>query len=255
LGYYGLPERSDANLKFEIPIDTQKRVYLVRQAMKAFEAEPLLLVWFSDWSVGPSDQRMHIFDRFRMSYGETRRLIDSPGHLFDHTEMEDATSFVTFAPLFLWNCYVTNPNRSKLLYFSHDEYGVVKGVELPGDVRIRSVSGDKVTPRVLPLWSKDFREAPAGDPIGCPVSVGEMVEYVNALLPFIVQPRNFEFIQKGQLERSSYWLWAFYGDDGRRWNICVFSGPDAPGTWMCADNNPYDLNDRDYVIAIHNKEY
>lgn len=116
-----------------------------------------------------------------------------------------------------------------------------------------------VRPRVLPVWSTDFREAPAGDPIGCPVSVGEMMEYVNPLLPFSIQPGNLEFIQKGQLEGSSYWLWAFYGDDGRRWNICIFSGSSLPGrsmrTWMCADNNPYDLTDRDYVAAIHNEEY
>jgi hypothetical protein len=198
----GLPERSDANLRFEIPRDTQKRISLVGQAMKAFEDEPSLLVWFDDWSVWPSGQRMHVFDRFRMSYGETRPLIESPAHLFDQTEIEDATSFVTFAALFLWDCYVTNPNRSKLLYFSHDEYGLTKGIQLPEGVKVRRAAGDRVRPRVLPVWSTDFRETAAGDPIGCPVSVGEMVEYVNPLLPFSVQPGNLEFIQKGQLEGS-----------------------------------------------------
>jgi hypothetical protein len=130
----GLPERSDADLKFKIPGDAQKRVYLVSQAMKAFDKEPMFLVWFDDWSVWPSGQRMHVFDRFRMSYGETRRLIESPGHVFDQTEGEDATSFVTIAVLFLWDCYVVNPSRSKLLYFSHDEYGVTKGVRLQESV-------------------------------------------------------------------------------------------------------------------------
>jgi hypothetical protein len=104
----GLPERSDADLKFEIPRDAQKRVYLVKQAMEAFAGEPSYLVWFDDWSVWPSGQRMHVFDRFRLSYGETRRLIDSPGHVFDQKEIEDATSFVTIAVLFLWDCYVVS---------------------------------------------------------------------------------------------------------------------------------------------------
>jgi hypothetical protein len=135
LSRWGLPERSDAHLKFEIPPDAQKRVYLVNQAMEALGDESHFLVWFDDWSVWPSGQRMHVFDRFRMSYGETRRLIDSPGHLFDGTEIEDGTSFVTIAALFLWDCYVVNPGRSKLLYLSHDEYGVTKGVDLEDKVK------------------------------------------------------------------------------------------------------------------------
>jgi hypothetical protein len=26
-------------------------------------------------------------------------------------------------------------------------------------------------------------------------------------------------------------------------------------TWMCADNNPYDLNDLEYIHAIYHQEY
>jgi hypothetical protein len=124
LNDFGLPECSDPTAKFEIPVDAQKRVYLVSQSMRAFNGEPLFLVWFNDWGVWPSGQRMHIFERFRMSYGETRLLIDSPGHVFDQGEMDDAISFVTLAVLFLWDCYVATPKRSKLLFFSHDEYGL-----------------------------------------------------------------------------------------------------------------------------------
>jgi hypothetical protein len=131
----GLPERSDADLRFEIPSDAQRRVYLVSQAMETFGDEPLFFVWFDDWSIWPSGQRMHVFDRIRMSYGETRRLIDSPGHLFEGTEIEDGTSFVTIAALFLWDCYVVNPNRTKLLYLSHDEYGATKNVDLERKVK------------------------------------------------------------------------------------------------------------------------
>jgi hypothetical protein len=134
LSQWGLPERSDAHLKFGIPEDAGKRVYLVNRAMDAFREESAFLVWFHDWSVWPSNQRMHVFERFRMSYGETRRLIDSPGHLFEGAEIEDATSFVTIAILFLWDCYVVSPGRSKLLYLSHDEYGMTKGVDLQDKV-------------------------------------------------------------------------------------------------------------------------
>jgi hypothetical protein len=136
-----MADRSDADLKFEVPRDAQQRVYLVSQAMDAFGSEPLFLVWFNDWSVWPSGQRMHVFDRFRMSYGETRPLIDAPAHLFDQSEIEDATSFVTIAALFLWDCYVVTPSRTKLLYLSHDEYGTAKGFDLMGKVARLSDAG------------------------------------------------------------------------------------------------------------------
>ena len=50
----GLPERSDVDLKFEIPSDAQKRIYPVGQVMATFANEPLFLVWFDDWSVWPA---------------------------------------------------------------------------------------------------------------------------------------------------------------------------------------------------------
>jgi hypothetical protein len=130
----GLPERSDVVQKFSVSSDAQRRVALVKHTMEAFVDERAVLVWFDDWSVWPSGQRMHVFDRFRMAYGESRRLIDSPGHIFDQTEIEDATSFVTLAVLFLWDCYVVTPNRSKLLYFSHDEHGAAKGLDIANEV-------------------------------------------------------------------------------------------------------------------------
>jgi hypothetical protein len=113
-------------------------------------------------------------------------------------------------------------------------------------------------PRVLPVWRTGRRNPPADDPIGCPVSNEEMIQYLTPGLPFAMSPANFEFIQKGQAGQDSFWLWAFYGHDGHRWNLCVFSGPErlqGAYTWMCADNNPYNLNDDDYIAAIHNQEY
>ena len=130
-----LPDLVGAELEFEIPNDTQKRVYLANRAMEEFKNEPVLLVWFHDWSVWPSGQRMHIFDRLRLSYGEDRPIIDAPAQLFEQMELEDATSFVTLAVVFLWDCYVVVPNQSKFLFFSHDEYGLVRGVDFRDGIR------------------------------------------------------------------------------------------------------------------------
>jgi hypothetical protein len=119
----GFPDLSALPIKFSIHSDAGARVSLVSRSMEAFRGEPELLVWFKDWSVWPSGERMHIFERVRKSYGEVRQLGDAPATLFEAGEIEDAISFVTVAVLFLWDCYVLTPSGAKLLFFSHDECG------------------------------------------------------------------------------------------------------------------------------------
>jgi hypothetical protein len=108
---------------FRIPIDAGKRIGLASDHFQLFQDVQEYLVWFTDWSVWSSGERFHIFDRFRLSYNETRPLIDSPGHLFCQGEFEDALSFVTIGILFLWDLFVLAPTGQKILFFSHDEFG------------------------------------------------------------------------------------------------------------------------------------
>jgi hypothetical protein len=107
--------------------------------------------------------------------------------------------------------------------------------------------------KLLPVWS-DRRRPLDGDPIGCPVSPDEMVGYLNPYLSFTVLPKDLELVGTGRIVDSMYWLWAFYEHAARRWNLMVFSSDDGQ-TWMCADDNPYERNDHEYVGAIHNREY
>jgi hypothetical protein len=95
LNEHDLPERSAAPNRFDIPSDAGNRVYLVSKFLTPLENEPAVLVWFGEWGVWPSGERMHIFNRFRSSYGETRPLIETPGHLFGQGKFVDAVSYVT----------------------------------------------------------------------------------------------------------------------------------------------------------------
>ena len=59
-----------------------------------------------------------------------------PAHLFESGEIEDATSFIVIAVLFLFDCYVICPNRRRIAMFSHDEWGLSKKVPLqPTDIQ------------------------------------------------------------------------------------------------------------------------
>jgi hypothetical protein len=136
LNEWGLPDCSDPQQKFDIPVDAQKRVSLVKRIMEEFADATNLLVWFSDWAVWQSGQWHPLVNRLRASYGETRRLIDVPAHVFERGESEDATSFVVVAVLFLFDCYVICPNQRRIVKFSHDEWGLSKNVRLqPTDIQ------------------------------------------------------------------------------------------------------------------------
>ena len=66
-----------------------------------------------------------MFERFRDSYGEHRRLSEAPAYVFAATEREDAISFAAFAILFLWDCHVLTPTADTWLFLAHDEVGRV----------------------------------------------------------------------------------------------------------------------------------
>jgi hypothetical protein len=117
--------------KFAIPKDAGARVAMVARAMGEFRHSDEILVWFDDWSVWPSGQRMHVFDRFRLGYGEARSISNAPGHILKADEIEDATSLVTIGVLFLWDCYVLTQQDNRTLFFSHDEWGLSSSSPAP----------------------------------------------------------------------------------------------------------------------------
>jgi hypothetical protein len=113
----------DAAERFDIPGDAGRRVALVASHFNERALGATTLVWFTDWSVWPSGERPHIFDRFRASYGERRPLIDAPAHLLAVEEREELLSLVTLGVLFLWDIYVVADDASFVLHYSHDEWG------------------------------------------------------------------------------------------------------------------------------------
>ena len=122
LGPRGFPKAKHPTNAFVIPSDAGHRVACAAEHLELFRGDGAL-VWFDDWAVWPSGQRMHIFQRFLASYGEERPLIETPAFLFAETEYEDLVSFVTLALLFLWDVHVVSEKAHHLLFYSHDEIG------------------------------------------------------------------------------------------------------------------------------------
>ena len=121
----GLPERLDKAQQFKIPSDAGQRVALVKQQLESFQYCEETLIWINDWGVWKSWERMHIFDKFRQSYGEKRSLSEIPAHLIHKDKYEDGVSIVTLAVLFLWDCYILTKRNERFCFYSHDEFGLI----------------------------------------------------------------------------------------------------------------------------------
>ena len=126
----GFPTPRGARSDVTIPSDAGQRVALVARHLAFFGGTGEVLVWFDDWAVWPSGQRMHVFERMLASYGHHAPLIERPAFLFSAAEYEDAVSFVTIGVLFLWDVRVVGAVGQRLLFYSHDECGWTAGSDV-----------------------------------------------------------------------------------------------------------------------------
>jgi hypothetical protein len=108
--------------EFAIPSDAGQRVALAKDQMGKLAVDSSYLVWLDEWSVWPSGQWHHLFERFRLSYGFQDPLIDKPAHVIDKAEVDAAISIAVYAILMLWDCYVIT-DRGSWVHYSHDEIG------------------------------------------------------------------------------------------------------------------------------------
>lgn len=111
---------------FKIPADAGARVALCRILWNLpgewIQGERLL--WVHEWSVWPSGEHMPLFTKWRAAFGESRELIEAPGHVVEPREDVDGLSVLVMAALFLWDCWVYAENGAVVM-MSHDEVGSV----------------------------------------------------------------------------------------------------------------------------------
>jgi len=112
---------------FRIPKDAGERVALVQNDLCAFRNEDQICVIIDDWGVWPSGQWMHIFERFRLSYGISEPLIEKSAHIIQKKDFDALTSLTIYSVLMLWDCYVLGSSGRTFLFYSHDEIGNKNG--------------------------------------------------------------------------------------------------------------------------------
>ncbi len=89
------------------------------------EAFQSCLLWFTDWGMwNDHHERVahRMIDLLRAAHSETRRLIETPAHLFDESEVVDAQTLLTTALVASWDLYLVPWNGDFFIHNSHHEY-------------------------------------------------------------------------------------------------------------------------------------
>jgi hypothetical protein len=115
----GKPHR----LKCEFPASFTQLLWFSRRIEAALQPRDSCLVWVTDWGVFPSGQNLHLFYRFRQTYGELRLLHEAPGHLCLHYESAEVVTLLHLGMLFGWDLHLIPTTGYARAFVSHHRMG------------------------------------------------------------------------------------------------------------------------------------
>ncbi len=79
-------------------------------------------MWVTGWSIFPSNENLHLFYRFRQTYGDHRLLHEAPGHLCLNYESSEVVTLVQLGMLSGWDLHLIPTAGYARAFVSHDEW-------------------------------------------------------------------------------------------------------------------------------------
>jgi hypothetical protein len=102
-----------------------RHYWIARELVAAVGPWSSCLLWITTFGVWPSSENLHLYYRFRHSYGETSHLDERPALIALKHEAIDVESFLHFAVLFGWDAYLVTVEDYCRVFVSHDGYATV----------------------------------------------------------------------------------------------------------------------------------
>jgi hypothetical protein len=82
------------------------------------------MVWIREWGIWAEIDEataMYVIEQLRAAHGRTEPLIESPGHVFSHSEFVDARAFWTWPMIVGWDAILFPEAADYFVFNSHDE--------------------------------------------------------------------------------------------------------------------------------------
>jgi hypothetical protein len=110
------------SVRYSYPKDSGKKVALAKMILRKCFGDSKPLIWLRNWEIWPSSGHVPILLRIRQALNHLEPLEETPGHVFDSTEKDDAASLVILSLEFYWDCLIVAAERPVICLLSHDEY-------------------------------------------------------------------------------------------------------------------------------------
>jgi hypothetical protein len=101
-------QRRSTDLKTTIPQKSLSLIYFADRIANWFSADTEVMIWPSHWEIYPPGP-LDLFERVRRSEGETRSLVDAPGHIINKLlkqETDVAVELIFLIMAFNWTGYI-----------------------------------------------------------------------------------------------------------------------------------------------------
>jgi hypothetical protein len=121
-GYICLPA-SHYRSVFKMPVsaDARTQLFLSRRLAQWIQSSDVML-WITSWAVYTPEE-MDVFVDLRQGFGEQRRLVDAPGHLFhtgDAEELRHTASILLLMMAFNWEGFVVSSDAQSILWMADE---------------------------------------------------------------------------------------------------------------------------------------
>ena len=114
----GLPWRREIHT----PEYARRQTALVNNMLLLLPKDARTLVHVTGWSTSPSIENMALFAFLRSAWGESRPLIEVPGHLLGSAEQEALECLFDVALYFDWDAAILDENKRFLITLSNDGF-------------------------------------------------------------------------------------------------------------------------------------
>jgi hypothetical protein len=116
-------------IRYTLPTDSGKKVALARAVFSRAKFQSNVLVWLRNWMVWPSCAHLPLVLRLRQAMGSERSLDETPCHLSEPSESDDAVSLLIVSLVCCWDCLVFDANQRLICFVSHDEYMILMSTD------------------------------------------------------------------------------------------------------------------------------
>lgn len=114
---------------YRLPKDAGKKVALARVIGNLFLDHSSFFLWVTGTGIWLSSEHVDLFDRYRLSFGEHRKVQDAPVHLLEECDRASAISLLCLTLFFAWDVEIIASDRSVAMSVSHDEWMEVRYAE------------------------------------------------------------------------------------------------------------------------------